>query len=291
MEAIKTRDLEVAPSGSLGVSAEEWQVRCDLAACFQLVDLFGMSDMSASHISAVVPGSDGQFLMSEYGTLFDQVTASSLLKVDRFGKPVGGRGTVNSGGAIIHGAVHRARPDLACVLHTHTTANNAVAMLADGLKPLSQSAMIIMGFLVYHDYEGVADNREEIERLTDGLSEDDRIILMRNHGALTVGLSVPEAFFWTYRLEAACRIQVAGLSCGQSLSLVSDAGIQRAVDQGRKLFGRGGESYRHARHEGDAAVHALPNAGPGNRGVAPGMAEWPSLLRKLELERGGSYRT
>ena len=239
MDVIETRDVPSVPP--MGISPEEWQVRCDLAACFQLVDLFGMSDMSASHISAVVPNSDGDFLMSEYGILFDQVTASSLLRVDRHGKPIEGRGTVNSGGAIIHGAVHMARPELGCVLHTHTTANNAVAMLKDGLLPLSQSAMIILGFLVYHDYEGVADNREEIVRLTGSLGPEDRVVLMRNHGALTVGLTVPEAFFWTYRLEAASRIQVAGLSCGRPLATVSDAGVARAVEQGRKLFGRGGE--------------------------------------------------
>lgn len=273
-----------------GMSAAEWQTRCDLAACFQLVDLFGMSDMSASHISAVVPGSD-HFLLSEFGTLFDQVTASSLLKVDMQGRPVGGQGTVNSGGAIIHGALHRARPDLGCILHTHTTANNAVAMLKDGLQPLSQSAMIILGFLAYHDYEGAADNRGEFEQLAESLGEDDRVVIMRNHGALTFGLTVPEAFFWTYRLEAACRIQVAGLSCGQPLATVSEAGVSRAVEQGRKLFGRNGEKYRHGRHEQINGGEAPADGKARGRGIAPGLAEWPSLLRKLEQERGPSYRT
>lgn len=250
-----------------GMSAEEWQARCDLAACYQLLDLYGMSDLIANHVSAIVPGPEHHFLMHEFGMLYDQVTASSLVKLDGDGKTIGA-GQANKGGVGLHGGIHALRPDLNCVVHTHTAANNAVSMLEDGLMPVHQNAMVLQSFIGYHDYEGVAGggNSEECGRIVESLGTDRRIIIMRNHGALTVGRSVAEAFVWMYRLESACRFLVQGLSCGRPLHMVSNEDIERTKEAGRKLFGPGG-------------------------GAEVGSLEWPSLLKKLEAERGASYRT
>jgi ribulose-5-phosphate 4-epimerase/fuculose-1-phosphate aldolase len=261
------RSLDRTTNARPDVSDAEWQIRCDLAACYQLMDLYGMSDLFATHLSARVPGPDHHFLLNDRTLLFDEITASSLLKVDMDGNLVSGSsGEINSAGFIIHSAIHMNRPELACVLHSHTAANNAVAMLKEGLLPISQAAMIIMGFVSYHDYEGVADNLDERARIANCLGPDGHIIILRNHGSLTVGRTVAEAFVWMYRLEAACRFQVAGLSCGRPIQTISDDGIRHAIEQGKKLFGRGGEAE-------------------------PGMGEWASLLQKLERERGESYRS
>ena len=198
--------------------------------------------------------------------LFEEITASSLLKIDMEGNLVAGKGEVNTAGFVIHSAIHMYRPELACVLHTHTPANNAVAMLKEGLLPLSQKAMIMMGFIGYHDYEGVADNLDERARIARDLGPEGRVIVLRNHGALSVGHTIAEAFVWMHRFETACRFQIAGLSCGHALQTVSNAGVLHTIEQGRKLLGSGGAAE-------------------------PGVPEWPSLIRKLERERGSSYRT
>ena len=247
------------------MSEEEWQVRCDLAACYQLIDLYGMTDLMSTHISARVPGKEDHFLLQQYGMFFEEVTASSLIKVDVNGDIVSGEGIPNNGGFIIHSAVHMYRPDLQCVLHTHTPANNAIAMQKDGLLPLSQQAMMLRSFIGYHDYEGVADDVDERTRLAANLGPDGRILVLRHHGVLALGKSVGEAFVWNYRFETACRYQVAGLAGGRELGHLSEAAIEHATGQGRWLLGEGG---------------------PGECGL-----EWPGLLRKLERERGTSYRT
>src|SRR5688572_22786841 len=156
-----------------GMSEAEWQVRCDLAACYQLLDLYGMSDLIANHVSAVVPGPEHHFLMHQFGMLYDQVTASSLVKLDMDGKVIG-PGQANRGGVALHGGIHKLRPDLNCVLHTHTAATNAVAMLEEGLMPVHQNAMVLQSFLGYHDYEGVAGSgsSDECTRLVEILGTD-----------------------------------------------------------------------------------------------------------------------
>lgn len=247
------------------MSEEEWQIRCELAACYQLIDLYGMSDLMSTHISARVPGKEDHFLLHRYGLFFEEVTASSLIKVDVNGEIVSGEGIPNSGGFIIHSAVHMYRPDLRCVLHTHTAANNAIAMQKRGLLPLSQQAMMLQPFIGYHGYEGVADDLDERARLAANFGPDGRILVLRHHGALTVGLTIAEAFVWTYRFETACQYQVAGLSGGQEIGHLSNAAIEHAGKQGQWLLGAGG---------------------PGECGL-----EWPALIRKLERERGTSYRT
>lgn len=261
------KPIESASALPGGMSEAEWQVRCDLAACYQLLDLYGMSDLIANHVSAMVAGPEPNFLMHRFGMLYDQVTASSLVKLDMDGRVVGS-GQANRGGVALHGGIHLLRPDLACVLHTHTAATNAVAMLEEGLMPVHQNAMVLQDFIGYHDYEGVAGSgaSDECARIVDSLGTDRRIVIMRNHGALTVGRTVAEAFVWMYRFESASRFLVQGLACGRPLHRVSDEDVERTRLAGRKLFGPGG-------------------------GAEVGSLEWPSLLVKLEKERGPSYRS
>lgn len=252
-----------APTGDDAAEAE-WRVRCDLAACHQLVDLYGWSDLSGTHISARVPGTD-HFLINPYGLLFDQITASSLLKVDRDGAVLGdGDRPFNPAGFLIHSCIHRARPDVNCVLHTHTRAGNAVAMQEGGLLPLSQKALIVTGWIAYHDYEGVVLDAAEQDRLTRDLG-DKAILVMRNHGLLTCGDTVGAAFVWMHRVEAACRYQVDGMAGGAPLRTPGEEVRRRTIEQGLRIFAPNG----HAR---------------------VGM-EWPSLLARLERERGTSYRS
>ena len=251
-----------------GMSDAEWQIRCDLAACYQLTDLYGMSDLTSTHISARLPGPEHHFLLNPYGMLFDEITASSLVKVDLDGNVLGADQTkMNFAGFVIHGAIHAASPDLTCVMHTHTTANNAVAMLREGLLPLTQKAMTVWHFLRYHDYEGPAVDLGERARLVEDLGSEGRVMILRNHGALTVGRTIGEAFLWMLRLEDACRQQVAGLSCGRDVISLTDELIKKSVD-------------------------VCVNGMPGSAGASElGKRDWPALLRKLERERGASYRT
>jgi len=251
---------------ALGIGPEEWQLRCELAACYQLADLYGMSDMAGTHISARVPGPDNHFLVNTFGMFFDEITASSLIKVDLDGKVIGGNARdLNPAGFVIHSAVHMASHELVCVMHTHTRANNAVAMQKQGLLPLSQKALLLWSFLRYHDFEGPALRMDERERIVHDLG-DGRVMLLRNHGALTVGRSVAEAFCWMYRLEAACRYQVDGLAGGVEMASLTRETIERTANSGARSLAAGG----HAE---------------------VGKLEWAALIRKLERDRGTSYKT
>ena len=254
-------NLGVVPDGMTQI---EWQTRCDLAAAYQLVDLYGWSDLSGTHTSARIPGTE-HFLINPYGVLFDQVTASNLIKVDQEGNVLSEtQYPFNPAGFIIHSCIHVARPDVACVMHTHTRAGNAVAMQEGGLLPLNQKALIILGWTAYHEYEGVVLDTSEQERLVASLGTKN-ILILRNHGLMTCGDSIGAAFVWMHRLEAACRYQVDGLAGGVPLHYPSAEVQQKTIEQGIKIFGPNG----HARI---------------------GM-EWPSLLKQLERERGTSYRT
>lgn len=175
------------------MSAEEWQTRCDLAACYRLVDLFGWSDLINTRITARVPGSDDHFLINRYGLLFDEITASSLVKIDREGNKVEpSEYEVNGAGFAIPSTVHMARPEIACVLHTHSIARCAVSMQKDGLLPLNQHALQIIADVAYHDYEGTGRNPEERARLLADFG-DRPIMVLRNHGLLVVGSSIAAA--------------------------------------------------------------------------------------------------
>ncbi|MEY3380610.1 MAG: Decarboxylase NovR [Pseudomonadota bacterium] len=246
-------------------SPEEWQARVDLAACYRLVDWYGMSDMMANHISMRVPDQEGAFLINAYGMMYEEITASSLIKIDVEGnilaKPDFGELNygINKAGYVIHSAVHAARPELACVIHTHSWASMAVSALECGLLPITQTAMRFLK-IGYHDYQGVVLNLEEQESLLKDIG-DKEALLLRNHGAMTVGRTVGEAFNWMHRLELSCRTQLAAMACNTPLVEVSAAVLQETWN----------------------------NYQPGTRRPY-GLMEWPALLRKLD-RIDPSYKT
>jgi len=249
------------PSMRGAVSSEEWQARVDLAACYRLVALFGMNDLVYNHITARVPGEEGRFLINPYGYAYEEITASSLVKIDFDGKLVLDSGTgygVNHAGFVIHSAVHRARSDVACVIHTHSSAGMAVSALKCGLLPLTQNAMFF-STIGYHDYEGPAIDLDEQARLVRDLGENAALIL-RNHGLLTAGRTVCEAFVVMHWLEKACQAQLMAMACNAALNLPDDEVIKRT-----------GERYK-----------------PGQRRSITEL-EWPALLRMLE-RRDPSYK-
>ncbi len=242
------------------VSDEEWQLRVDLAACYRLIAMHGWDDLVFTHISARVPGPDEHFLINAYGLLFEEMTASSLVKVDLAGnKVLESPYPVNPAGFMIHSAVHAARPDVACVLHTHTKAGVAVSTQVDGLRPLSQASLFPLTSIGYHDYEGIALNEDEKPRLVADLGTGNFLIL-RNHGLLTVGTSIPDAFLAMYVLETACQTQLLAQSSGAQLTEISP-----------KIL------------EGIAAQAEAVTKGLG------GQLAWPGLLRKLD-RHDRSYR-
>ncbi len=200
---------DLSPELRATVSAEEWQLRVDLAACYRLVALFGWDDLIFTHISARLPGPDHHFLINPYGMMFDEITASSLVKVDLHGNKVmdSPHPVINPAGFTIHSAIHAARDDAHCVLHVHSVNGVAVSAQEDGLLPLSQHSIFVLSSLAYHDYEGVALEDDEKPRLVRDLG-DKRFLMLRNHGLLTVGRSVAEAFVAMYFFEAACMMQV-----------------------------------------------------------------------------------
>lgn len=240
-------------SANAQATEEEWQTRVNLAACYRLIAMHGWDDLIFTHISARVPGAHEHFLINTYGLLFEEMTASSLVKVDLDGNVVdGSSGLVNPAGFTIHSAVHAAREDAGCVLHTHTRAGVAVSAQAPGLLPLSQISLFPYSSLAYHDYEGIALNEDEKPRLVADLGSCNFLIL-RNHGLLTVGATIADAFLYMYALESACQIQTMAQSSGAELVHVNDAivsGIKAQIEMVLKGMG------------GDLA--------------------WPALLRKLD---------
>ena len=213
------------------VAGAEWALRCELAAVYRLVDHFRMTDLIFTHISVRIPGPEHHFLINPYGLLFGEITASTLVKIDLDGNPVGPAGhPVNPAGFIIHSAIHAAREDAHCVLHTHTKAGCAVAAQRDGLLPLNQISMQFHRRVGYHDYEGVALSLAEQERLVANLGGHPALIL-RNHGLLTVGATPGQAFLRMYYLEKACEIQLAAQSGAASLVLPPADVCERAARQ------------------------------------------------------------
>jgi len=235
------------------VSSDEWQIRVDLAALYRLVALHKWDDIVFTHMTAHIPGPEQHFLINPYGLMFEEVTASSLVKVDLAGSKVGDSPyEINPAGYNIHSAVHEIRPDAQCVIHLHTRAGIAVSAQAGGLLPISQQASIVLTSLAYHDYEGIALSTEERERLQRDLGNKSNLIL-RNHGLLTVGPSIADAFLAMYMLESACQIQV-----------MAQAGGAELISFGPEIIDKT-----------DQLVNEV------TKGMGGSLA-WPALLRKLD---------
>jgi ribulose-5-phosphate 4-epimerase/fuculose-1-phosphate aldolase len=244
------------------VSEEEWAMRCDLAAAYQLAAQFRWTDLIYTHFSARVPGSD-DLLINPYGLMFDEITASTLVKIDKAGNAIDdptGLG-VNYAGFVIHGCVHEARPEVNCVIHTHTRAGVAVSAQTCGLLPISQHSLRVWGMLSYHDYEGIALELDERSRMAADLGPDSKAMILRNHGLLTLGATVAEAFELMYYLDCACQIQIDALAAGRV-----DVNVIRQ-DTAQK-------GYLQFQRPGGAEL----------------QKEWPALLRMLD-RKGIAYRS
>ena len=213
------------------VSEAEWQARVDLAAAYRLVAFYGWDDLIFTHISARIPGPEHHFLLNPYGMMFEEVTASSLVKIDLDGRKVSDSPYfINPAGFTIHSAVHAAREDALCVMHLHTDYGIAVSAQENGLLPISQQAMFPLASLAYHNYEGLALNEAEKPRLVADLG-DKKYMILRNHGLLTVGKSAAEAFLSMYILERACRIQILAQSGDGDLHCVPNDIIDLTAKQ------------------------------------------------------------
>ena len=220
------------PSLKGKINDEEWAIRVDLAAAYRLVAHFGWDDLIFTHLSARVPGPEHHFLMNPYQLMFEEVTASSLVKIDVHGNPVDPTPFItNPAGFTIHSAVHMAREDAQAVMHLHTPAGQAVAAHSDGLLPLTQTAMLVRGDLAFHDYEGVAVDHDERARIVADLG-DKGAMLLRNHGTMAVGANVGECFLKLYFIERACQAQVMALSAGDQLNLPPQGAAELAGQQG-----------------------------------------------------------
>lgn len=213
-------------------TSQEWEIRCDLAAAYRLIAHFGMDDLISTHLSARLPGKKHRFLLNPYGTMFDEITASGLVVVDLEGHAIQteDEAKINNAGFTIHSAVHMARGDAQCVIHTHTLAGMAVAAQEHGLLPLNQKSMCFYGGVAYHDYEGVALDLSERERLVRDLGTKD-VMILKHHGLLAVGCSVAEAFLNMYLLEQSCRVQIAATQGGQRIVLPSEKIASHTAEQ------------------------------------------------------------
>jgi ribulose-5-phosphate 4-epimerase/fuculose-1-phosphate aldolase len=219
------------PSVREQVSPEEWEIRVNLAALYRLCAHYSWTDLIFTHLSARVPGPDDHFLINPFGMMFQEVTASALLKVDQDGNIVlPSPYPFNRAGFVIHSAVHMGRPDAQCVMHLHTKDGVAVSAQKDGLLPLSQHAMQCLPHLAYHDYEGIALDYAERDRLVAHLG-DKRLLILRNHGTLGVGRTIAEAWLYLHTLERACSIQVAAMAGGATLNIPSQAAIDTVREQ------------------------------------------------------------
>lgn len=242
-------------SGSKQWSAEEAQARLDLAACYRLAAHFHLDDIVYTHISLRIPGTH-DFLLNPFGTMFGEITASMLIRIDAQGRVVGSQGRVNEAGFVIHSALHMAREDANCVMHTHTQAGQALSALECGLLPISQKSMIFYKRLAYHDYEGVAFNMEERDRLVADLGHHKAMVL-RNHGLLTCGRDAAEAFSLMYQLDLAARVQLDAMATHAKL------------------------------HEPSVKVCEYSAHQLASYPLGPEILEWPALLRLLDRSYAG----
>ena len=229
-----TRPLESVEIPSLEgkVSDEEWAIRVDLAAAYRMIAHYGWDDLIFTHLSARIPGPEHHFLLNPYNLMFEEVTASSLVKVDASGNPVDPTPFItNPAGFTIHSAIHMAREDAHAVMHLHTPAGQAVSAHSEGLLPLTQTAMLIRGEVAFHEYEGVAVDLGERDRLVADLGQKNAMIL-RNHGTLAVGRHVGECFIRLYYLERACQAQIMALSAGDNLNRPPQGAPEITAQQG-----------------------------------------------------------
>lgn len=241
----------MTPSIRDQVSEQEWQLRVELAACYRLVAEFGWDDLVFTHISVRIPGDENHFLINPYGMMFDEITASDLIKIDHSGNILQDTPhSVNKAGFIIHSCIHAGREDVGCVIHTHTRAGVAVSAQKEGILPISQQATYVLSSLAYHDYEGVAVREDEQPRLQQDLG-DANMLVLRNHGLLTVGKTVSDAFLSMYVLETTCQIQLAAQSGGSELIHIEPK-IVSSIKEAVKVQG------------------------------VDGSLVWPALLRKLD---------
>jgi len=242
------------------VSREEWQMRVDLAAAYQLAAIFKWTDLIYTHFSARVPGGE-DFLINPYGLMFDEITASNLVRIDEHGKVIDDPLELgyNEAGFVIHGCVHAARPEINCVIHTHTRAGVAVSAMKCGLLPISQHAMRVQRQVTYHDYEGIALDMDERTRMAEDLGKTSKAMILRNHGLLALGATVREAFEMMYYLDCACQIQIDAMAGGEDNLLTMS---QSAADTAAAQFDRPDRPSTHK--------------------------DWPALLRLLE-RRGINY--
>ena len=248
------------PAVKIQVSAEEWQARVDLAACYRLIALHGWDDLIFTHISAKVPGTE-DFLINPYGLMFHEITASSLVKVDQAGnKQMDSPFEINPAGYTIHSAVHEVRHDVTCVLHTHTAAGVALSAQKAGVLPLSQQSLFVLSSLSYHDYEGVALNHEEKVRLQADLG-DTNFMVLRNHGLMTCGGSIADTFLMMFTFQRTCEVQLMAQSGGSELVHIP----QQILDGARAMMA--------------GVTRSAQGMG--------GALAWPALLRKLDQQSPG----
>ena len=233
---------------------DEWINRLDLAACYHLADHFKMSDIIWNHITAKTSVNKKTFLINKFGLRFDEITATNLLEIDHDGKILNGEGSINDTGYIIHGAIHKNREDITCVMHTHSRAGLAISCLEDGLKPIIQDAAIFHNRISYHDWEGMSTESEECKRLSKNLGKNN-VMILRNHGLLTCGKTISEAFMLMYYLDRACKNQIDTLAMGG-----------KTIVPKKNIMEFAAEQYE------DPRFHL-------------GKHEWPALLRLLDKNK------
>ncbi len=244
------------------INAAEWQARVELAAAYRLTAIMGWTDMLGTHISCRVPGTTDQFLINPYGLLFEEMTASDLIKCDIEGRKLTKSPyEVNSAGFTIHSAIHMNNHSAEAVMHCHTQYGVAVASQKQGLLPLNQMALTALSQVRYHDFEGVAENHEERERLVKDLG-DGSMLILRNHGTLTIGGTIGEMFARMYRLERACKFQITAMTGGAELNRIPEEIVNHTIEQGNMIYGKSGRG-------------------------AGGNLMWAALLRKLDREAPG----
>jgi ribulose-5-phosphate 4-epimerase/fuculose-1-phosphate aldolase len=217
------------------MTSAEWQARCDLAALYRICDHFGWTDILATHMSLRIPGEPNHFLINHYEEMFDEITASSLIKMDLDGNVIGKQGRFNAAGLTIHSGVYKARPDANCVMHTHTRAGAGLSMIRNGLRPISQDALLVYDEVVYHEY-GMPATQEECDSLGVSCQKGSCVILL-NHGLLTFGETAPGTLSLMYRLERACELELIARTLGEAPVLIDTAvveGIAKVMQKARK---------------------------------------------------------